>query len=309
MIWERFWNGHTFAKMKVLRLASLRIFFNHPPVIGEEIMRTPSTKNSRTITATEVEGWVGKSRNSKIGKVQFHEIAAGLTRLRWPSDPEPPPGSNSFENEALVVESYDGNLWDFSAVTAAAKTLLKNAPAMLSFWEEQRWAPQTREGFDAIENLGEALFLAMPYIEWPLGYYDGKASPKRPKPWHVMALVIAKLVINSMVAAGQVQPGITRNSVVARIVHRALARMNFPGSKMITPTAIGAHLTRWDRKYGLTPSSTAALTTKHASRVCDHDLPHVASYPLSSDTVAWRQQWLREKARAQKRSRPQRKIR
>jgi hypothetical protein len=267
-------------------------------------MKVLSAENNRTITAAEVEKWVGKSSKSKMGEVQFHEIAAGLTRFRWPNDPP-----KRFANEARVVDSDGSPFWDFTAVTAAAKTLLKNAPAMLSHWEGQRWAPQTRDGFDIIKNLGDALLRAMPYIEWPLGYYDGKTSNKTPKPWHAMAIVIARLVIKSMIEAGQDQPGLARNSVVARIVYRALFRMNFPNSNMITVTAIGAHLTRWDKKYGLTPSVIAALTTKQTSGVCDHDLPHVASYPLGTEIVAWRQQWLRQKTKAQRRGRPRRKTR
>jgi hypothetical protein len=144
---------------------------------------------------------------------------------------------------------------------------------MLSHWEGQRWAPQTRGGFDAIKTLGDALFYAIPYIEWPLGYYEQKTGSKRPKPWHSMALVIARLVIKVIVEAGHSEPGITRNSVVVRIVRNALIRMNFLDVKMTTPAAIGAHLTRWDKKFGLTPDGIAALTTKQAAEICDHVLP------------------------------------
>jgi hypothetical protein len=38
--------------------------------------------------------------------------------------------------------------------------------------------------------------------------------------------------------------------------------MNFSNSQMITLTAIAAHLTRWNKKFGLTPAGIAALTTK-----------------------------------------------
>jgi hypothetical protein len=77
-----------------------------------------------------------------------------------------------------------------------------------------------------------------------------------------MALIVARLVIGVMVEAGHNDPGISRNSVVARVVRKALIRMNFSNSQMITLTAIAAHLTRWDKKYGLTAAGIAALTTK-----------------------------------------------
>jgi hypothetical protein len=259
-------------------------------------MTISSAKNNRTITATEVQEWVGKSSKSVMGKAQFGEIAAGLTRFKWPADPPPPPGSPWVTKE---IEPDPNRWWDFEAVTEAAKTLLKNAPAMLSHWEGQRWASETRGGFDVIKTLGDALFFAMPYIEWPLGYYDRKAPRMRLKAWHTMALVIARLVIKVTIDAGHNEPGITRNSIVVRIVRNALIRMNFPNAKMITTTAIGAHLTRWNNKFGLTPTGIGALTTKQFANICDHALPNVADYPLSSDIVAWRREWLRQIERVQ----------
>ena len=108
---------------------------------------------------------------------------------------------------------------------------------------------------------------------------------------------------------GHGEPGITRNSVVVRIVRNALVRMNFQDVKMTTPAAIGAHLTRWDKKFGLTPNGIAALTTKQAAEICDHVLPNIADYSLSSDIVAWRREWLLQIERAQGDIRPQRETR
>ncbi len=231
-----------------------------------------------------------------MGEAQFRKIAVGLTRFKWPADPAPPPGSAWVPRE---IETDLNRWWDFEAVTEAAKTLLRNAPAMLSHWEGQRWAPQTRNGFEVIKALGDALFSAIPYIEWPFGYYERQGRSKRPKPWHIMALVIAKLVINVMIEAGHNDPGITRNSIVVRIVYNALIRMGFSNVSMITPAAIGIHLTRWNEKFGLTPNRIAALTTNQFSDICDHDLPNIASYPLGSDVVAWRREWLRQIAKVQ----------
>jgi len=111
-----------------------------------------------------------------------------------------------------------------------------------------------------LSGLGEALSTGMPYIEWPFGYYERQSHPKRPKTWHMMALLVAQLVIRVMVEIGHEDPGITRNSVVARVVRKALIRMNFPNSNMITLTAIGAHLTRWDKSFGLTPKGIVSLS-------------------------------------------------
>jgi hypothetical protein len=221
-------------------------------------MKLLATKASRTITAAEVRRWVGDSAKSKLGEAQFREIAVGLTKFRWPGDPPPPPDSPWLTKEPKVDPD---RWWDFQAATDAVKLLLYSVPRMLSHWERQRWARETRGGYDAIKTLGDALSVAAPYIEWPFGHYERQTRPKRPKPWHIMALSIARLVLRVMVEAGQKEPGITRNSVVVRLVRNVLIRMNFPNAKMVTPTAIGAHLTRWDKTFGLIPKGIAALTT------------------------------------------------
>jgi hypothetical protein len=109
------------------------------------------------------------------GQAQFRRIDAGLTSCRWPTAPLP---------SGWTIGTDANRWWDIEAVTEAAKTLLKNAPAMLSHREGQRWAPQTRNGFEAIKALGDALFVAMPYIEWPFGYYERRTRSKRTKPGH-----------------------------------------------------------------------------------------------------------------------------
>ncbi len=216
-------------------------------------------KESRTITAAEVREWFGNSGKSKLDEAQYSEIAAGLTELRWPADPPPSPDSRWIPKE---IEVDPNRWWDFRAATDAAKLLMGSVPPMLSHWDGQRWAPDTRAGYDAIKSLGDALSTAMPHIEWPFGHYERQIRPKGSKAWHTVALLVARLVIWVMVEAGHADPGITRNSVVVRVVRKALIRMNFPNFQMITLTAIGAHLTRWDKRFGLTPKGIAALTTK-----------------------------------------------
>jgi hypothetical protein len=212
---------------------------------------------SRVITGAEVKGWFGNSCNARLGCAQYGEIAACLTKFRRPSDT---PDFPRFPKDA--IEARLNRWWDFKAASDAAKTLLDSVPAMASHWDGLRWAPETCGGYEAIKTLGDALVIALPYIEWPFGHYQRQTGRKRPKAWHIPAVLIAHVIVKAMIGAGHNEPGITRNSVVVRVVHKALIRMRFPDSEMITATAIGAHLTRWDEKFGLTPKGIGALTTK-----------------------------------------------
>ena len=152
--------------------------------------------------------------------------------------------------------------WDFHGSSEAAKKLLGSLPAMTAHWDCLRWAPETRAGSEVLKTLTAALSAAMPYIEWPLGYFERQTGRKKPKAWHTPSVIIARIIINAMVEAGHEQPGISRNSVVVRIVLKALIRMRYPDLEMITATAIGTHLERWDKRFGLTPKGIAALTAK-----------------------------------------------
>lgn len=212
--------------------------------------------SSRIITAAEVRDWFGKSRKSLLGDTQYREIAAFLTKIRWPSDTGP-----LFQPCPVVVETDEADrYWDFDAAFAAAKLLLESMPAMLRHWNGLLWAPETRGGHPAIKALQDSLTVALPYIEWPFGEYVRQTGRKKPKPWHLPALMVARVVVKAMIEAGHDEPSITRNSVVVRIVRTALIRMGFLNE--ITTSAVGAHLTRWNKKHGLTPKGIAALTTK-----------------------------------------------
>jgi hypothetical protein len=208
-------------------------------------VKKPHIEPTRTITAAEVRGWFGDSSC----EVQYSEIAAFLTKCRWPSDPPPPPDAPWLPK---IIESGSNDCWDFKAATDAAKTLRDSVPAMLSHWEGLRWAPETREGYEAIKGLGEALSAAMPYVEWPFGRYERQTSRKLMKDWHTYSALFANRIIDVLVEAGHQKPGITRNSVLVRVIHSALIRMKFPNPEMITRSAIGMHLTRWNEEFGLT---------------------------------------------------------
>jgi hypothetical protein len=140
--------------------------------------------------------------------------------------------------------------------------LLDSVPAMLSHWNGQRSTSETREGCEAIKALGDALSAAMHYIEWPFGRYEPQTGQKRPKDWHTYSIIIARLIVRTLIDAGEAAPGITHNSLVVQVTHRALIRLEVPNLGMLTPDAIGAHLARWNKKYGLTPKGIAALVTK-----------------------------------------------
>jgi hypothetical protein len=225
--------------------------------IGTMPVKASRHASSRTITATEVRAWFGKSRKSRLGDAQYREIAAYLTKIRWPTDvdgllgPQPP-------TDKLESNDY----WDFDAAFAAAKLLLESMPAMLRHWNGLLWAPETRGGHPAIKILQDALSIALPYIEWPFGRYERQTGRKQPKVWHLPAVMVARVVVKAMIDAGHDDPGITRHSIVVRVVCKALIRMQYPHVHMITASAVGAHLTRRDKKYGLTPKGIAALTTK-----------------------------------------------
>jgi hypothetical protein len=216
---------------------------------------TVRKKADRAITAAEVKTWFGKTKQQRLRPDIYGKIAADLTRLRWPSDPPPKDRYGHTESES--------GLWDIKVATKAAKTLLDDMPAMLSHWHEPKRSPEHQVAHKAVSALNEALNTAMPFIEWPLGPYKASLGRKKPKNWHVPSIVIARLVIDALVAAGEVAPGITHNSVTVRVVQKALIRMEFPYCKTLAREAIGAHLKRWSQKYGgLAQKKPTVLVTK-----------------------------------------------
>src|SRR6266516_384377 len=112
-----------------------------------------ATTAHRKSTAAEIREWFGNSGKLKLNEAQYGEIAAGLTKFRWPADPPSPAGSHWIPKE---IESDPNRWWDFRAATD--ELLMGSVLPMLSHWEGQRWAPETRGGYDAIKSLGDALF-------------------------------------------------------------------------------------------------------------------------------------------------------
>jgi hypothetical protein len=206
------------------------------------IVKTSPDKVSREIIAAEVKQWFGNSSKAQLRNDQYGEIAARLTRFYWPSDP--------LELPELFTESHD-RCWDFGAAIDAAKSLFDDIPAMVAHWNCPQPTPETRAGLDAIKQLEAALLVALYHLEWPFGGGERLIGQKQPKDWHVYALGIASLIIGEMIKAGNTKPGITRNTVVVKVVHKALVRMGIPYSRTLSHSAIGAYLTRSNEKHGL----------------------------------------------------------
>jgi hypothetical protein len=222
-------------------------------------LEIPRTVGSRTITAAEVETWFGNSKKLKSRPEKYGEIAAALTKMRWPSDR---PASKLRSNLGRSQKNASG-FWDFKVATKAAKMLRDDLPAMLLHWKDPEWSAHNRAAYAAIKSLDEALSSAMPYIEWPLGPYEAATGRKAPKAWHMPSILIAKSVIDALVAAGHDAPAITHNSLVVGIIQKALIRMQFPQSRTLSRDAIGAHLKQWNNKWGdLPPKRATDLVTK-----------------------------------------------
>ena len=126
---------------------------------------------------------------------------------------------------------------DFQDAADAADKLHANIPAMLA---RLKW-PETRNGYNAIKAVGDALEAAKPYL--------GNRKPshcKRPKLWHIPTLLVAHTVGKALAMSGH-EPSLERDSVLVGAVNKALCRMGYT----VEPGTISAFLKRWEHKYGL----------------------------------------------------------
>jgi hypothetical protein len=166
--------------------------------------------------------------------------------MRWPTDP--PPASDSPWLSEQEIEA-DDPWWDVQGAADAANTLLDSVQAMLWHWNQLRRWPETRDGYEAVKALGDALSLALPYIKFPFGEYK-PTHHKQPKQWHLPAFLIATVIGEAIIQSGR-RPRLSRNSIVVRIVRRVLVRMEY--RHMPSATAISAHLTRRAALFGNLP--------------------------------------------------------
>jgi hypothetical protein len=189
------------------------------------------------ITAAEVSDWFRSCRTSPPSAEFCEHVAARFTKMKWPSDPDvrkPQPVSDGWPY-----------WWEFDEVTKAAKSLRESVPQMLRHWETRRLREPA--GYDAIYKLSEALTVALPYIDFPLGPVERASGQKKPKDWHIVALVIWNCIMEA--PDRPTSPSVSRKAVMVRVIRSALHRM---GYKLADLGGISQHLTRWNARYGLT---------------------------------------------------------
>lgn len=167
-------------------------------------------------------------------------------------------------NSPRVAEPYQADpWWDSEKAADAARLLREDIPAMLWFWRRMRTTPaetrpgqrpmRLRRGYDAIEQLRDALDAAMDYIEWPFGQYDREEArkrhlhPKHPKPWHASAIPVARVIIAALRQSRHTVEGTSHNTIAVRIVRDALARMGFGE---VEKPAIAKILIKWADEHG-----------------------------------------------------------
>lgn len=138
-------------------------------------------------------------------------------------------------------------VWDFKNVSKAAKIVLANIPTMLASWDRMLPTSETRAGYEAIRVLGESLSSAMPYVEYPWGYYEeNRRHP--PKDWHLPAVLIANTITRALLQSGHRRPAMSSgNTILSQIIQTVLERM---GHKKIETGAIAQHLLRWYERAG-----------------------------------------------------------
>jgi hypothetical protein len=168
--------------------------------------------------------------------------------MRWRSEPKHDGTSRDSASQpnSASQPSDDDRWWDFDSATEAAKLLIESGPKMLKHWEGLRWAPETRPGYEAIDKLGEALAVALPYIEFPLGQYEPALGRKKPKDWHMPAVIIFGIIASAL-SQSLGNPRLSRNAIMIRVVCSALRRLGY----YVEVGAVSQHLIRWNAKYGL----------------------------------------------------------
>jgi hypothetical protein len=179
------------------------------------------------------------------------DLAGVLSGWRWASDPPKP--SLSREMAPEEVEEAEAQWWNFRGAITSARELSGAIPKMLKHWEGLRKWPETRDGYDAIEKLREALATATPYIELPFGPYEPAIGQKSPKPWHLPAVLIAGLLISALAKSTNRSQSLGKNSVIIRVVCKALNRMGHC-EKKIDAGAVSKYVTRWREKNGELPN-------------------------------------------------------
>lgn len=220
---------------------------------------------TRSITHAEVMNWFARGHKPWPTEKDCADIAARLTKMRWPGEELPAIGDD--EQWQIDYPGSDGPpvyqrvpykadpWWDLEKAAASAKVLLDNIPAMLWHWQRLQTTPyetipgqkpaNLRGGYEAIERLRVALDAALPYIEFPFGEYERQdhRKRKRPKAWHAHAIAITPIIADALRQSGHPVRGTTHNTALVRIVRQALVRIGH--DKNIKPAAVAAKMTAW----------------------------------------------------------------
>jgi len=226
---------------------------------------------ARIISGDEVMEWFARGHKPWPTEKDCADIAARLTKVRWPGEELPaigddeqwqidypswPDGPPVFRRVPYKADPW----WDPEKAATAARVLLHDFPAMLWHWRGMRHTraetlpgqkpARLREGYAAIKRLGDALEAALPYVEFPFGKYrrQDHREGMRLKPWHVHAVAITPMIVETLRRSGHPIPAhlrkITHNTAAVRIVREALVRMGYD-KNIIKPPAIAQFLTLW----------------------------------------------------------------
>lgn len=206
---------------------------------------------SHDVSADEVAQWFGRRLKPAPSNETFANLASAINRCRWPDDPPIELSCNEeLSDEEIAADA--ARWWDFKAGGNAARTLTAILPKLDRHLNSLTPSPTVVAGQDALRGFGSALDVLSPFIEFPLGKpEDRRGRPTATKPWQDWSLTISHLVIKSLIEAGHKNPAISRNSVLVRVVQRALIRMRIEGAQSVSTTTLSAFLVRWDEFYGL----------------------------------------------------------
>ena len=214
--------------------------------------------NARIITPAEVRAWFARGRKPPPDDTLCAEIAARLTQMRWPSDDACPELKRQTQGET------ESQAW-----AAQVKALLDDVPTMLERLYE------TSDGYAAIEAMRKALLRALPSIEFPYGSpEEAEATLKRailswpelaelrpldpkemrPSPWHMHAVLIARIISKALKQCGRHGSSAHKNSVLVRIVTNVLVRIGFTNISKSEEDdgvrgAVSKHLISWCDKF------------------------------------------------------------
>jgi len=163
--------------------------------------------------------------------------------MRWPND--------SHELTEAEEQEKEGRWWDFEKASSAVYDLLEALPRMKDLWHGQQWAPESRNVYPALCRLERALNESSHPIQYPFGEceHHTKIGKKAPKDWHIVAVLIAQIFHETLPLKAR-PLRLSGNSVVPRVIDKALTRMGYPHGEMRSNAAIAAHLRRWRKRYG-----------------------------------------------------------